>query len=284
MTDTNQNATIASAMRHIEALERIRADPTASRNDMLFDFNIHIGSTPAEDVKALEAAVAALCLEYPGTVPEVVAEPLRRMIRDTEQASARRLKSGVTTWTGSYALDLFKDAVTTMRTLAIRGGRDPVSHLTRADLDQLERVPSRLVRATLAALEDAAPAIHNAASDKKAAADQLQVLADLMASTVIPSLAVPMALITGDYQDTDSGRNNWDGPTEIRHWGCGIDPHDGERSLVDCVLLVDRVIGRIVKLSKIHAPQSNPNADEFRREVRGLRENLTDTLRRIWLP
>ena len=283
MNDTTIDTIINSAMRHVEAIEAIRADHKASRGDMLFDFGIHVSTTPAEDMKALYIATTIFCLKYPGTVPEVVAESIRRMVRDTEQASARRMKSGVTTWTGAYAMDLFKDTMTTMRTLANRGGRNPVAHLTQADLEQLERVPSRLMRVVLALLEDAAPAIFNAAPDKKGAADHLQIWADLMASTVIPSLAVPMALVTGAYQDTNSGRNNWDGPTEVRYWGYGVDPRDGERSLMDCVLLVDHAVGGIVGLSKLHAPDSNPNAGEFWREVRTLRKDLTNTLRRIWL-
>ena len=136
MTDTRFTA----AMRHVEALEAIHSDPTASRGDRLFEFNMHVQSTSADDLIALDAAVTAFCLKHPGSVPAIVEGRIRRMVQDVEKACARRMKAGVTAWTGEYAIALFKDAIATMRTLAIRGGRNPVGNLTRDDLEQLGKV------------------------------------------------------------------------------------------------------------------------------------------------
>ena len=132
-------------------------------------------------------------------------------------------------------------------------------------------------------MEDAAPAIQNAATDKKTAAAVVQMEADFLAAALIPALAVPMALITGEYQHDDSRRINWDGTAEVKQWGYEVASRDGGYGLAELAILVDHFFGRIVGVSERYAPDSNPRANEFLHETRAVRKDLTATLQRIWV-
>lgn len=167
MTDTTQHP--------IEIITALCTESGLAAAEVTREIVRHMEAAPAAQRRVWLASVHAYVstLPPPPLPPSAIGEHVRLLVHDAQQAITRRTKMGVTRWTGTHALEILRDTVNTMRTLAVRGGRHPDAHLTPTDLQHLRRAPWHLIRAVLALIEEASPAILNAATNKTAARDDL---------------------------------------------------------------------------------------------------------------